>query len=83
MNGPSSVEGPVARTTATPSSAVVPARGAARWMVDGCVAGPARNGPILSVPAATAAGYLVERARHPLAAVHALRGGTGDMEVAL
>ncbi|PYI65807.1 hypothetical protein CVV68_16380 [Arthrobacter livingstonensis] len=61
----------------------VPARNAALWLANGGVAGLARGGTILSVPAATAAGYLVERARHPLAAEHALRGRTGDMEVAL
>ncbi|PYI65811.1 glycosyltransferase [Arthrobacter livingstonensis] len=58
-------------------------RAIVRSLASGEVAGLARSGTILSVLAATAAGYLVEQARHPFAVVHAPRGGTGDVEVAL
>ncbi|RAN76538.1 glycosyltransferase [Bacillus sp. SRB_336] len=51
-------------------------------LASGEAAGMARSGAILSVLAATAAGYLVERARHPLAAVYAQRRSAGDMEEA-
>ena len=53
-----------------------------RSLADGGTAGLARSGAILSVLAATAAGYLVERARRPLTSAGALRRGAGKMEAA-
>ncbi|NVM99921.1 glycosyltransferase family 2 protein [Arthrobacter sp. SDTb3-6] len=58
-------------------------RAIVRNLVSGQFDGLVSSGAIFSVLAATAAGYVVGRARHPLSAAHAARGNSGDMEVAL
>jgi len=75
MNGPSSMlpSGPVSVTAGK----------VAQCLAAGDAAGLGDGGKVLSWQCATAAGYLGERAIHPLTAIQALRGGNGNLEVAL
>ena len=57
-------------------------RAVIRSLACGKMSGLARSGSILSVLAATASGYLVERARHPRAAAFTVRANAGGGEVA-
>ena len=57
-------------------------RAVVRGLACGEVSGLARSGMILAVLAATASGYLVERARHPRAGVRTVRADAGGGAVA-